>query len=185
MDWAKEVAYAVLNKKQQPSDVLSKIINDNQYETFLEVGSWEGKNMKRIVNNSPGLIKTWCIDPYKAIKTKDPSHIYQESQTHFDKTFEEAKRRNPTTIFIKDTSVRSAKLFKDESIDIVFIDAEHTYTALKQDLYAWLPKVKRGGTLSGHDFGPRFNCIIKAVIEEFGTKFTLHNGKVWSYKKKK
>lgn len=54
--------------------------------------------------------------------------------------------------------------FEDESLDFVFIDADHVYESVLKDLRAWYPKVKRGGILSGHDF----NWVgVERAVKEF------------------
>jgi hypothetical protein len=59
--------------------------------------------------------------------------------------------KNKSEIIIK-TSEEANILFEDESLDFVFIDANHTYDYVKQDLNLWYPKVKKGGIFSGHDY---------------------------------
>ena len=69
-------------------------------------------------------------------------------------------------------SVEMAKNVEDGSLDFVFIDADHRYEFAKADIGAWYPKVRDGGTISGHDFGDlRFPGVEKAVKEIFGTNF--------------
>ena len=52
---------------------------------------------------------------------------------------------------LRGDSVVMAKKVKDGSLDFVFIDADHRYEAVMQDLAAWVPKLKEGGMLCGHD----------------------------------
>ena len=54
---------------------------------------------------------------------------------------------------VRMSSVEAASLYADNSLDFVFIDAGHTYEDCFSDIQAWLPKVKAGGTLAGHDYG--------------------------------
>ena len=77
---------------------------------------------------------------------------------------------------IKEYSVRAADLFPDEYFDWIFIDANNSYSVIKDDLEAWLPKIKKGGFLCGHNYvlcdikGGRFG-VVPAVNE-----FVAHYG---------
>ena len=51
-------------------------------------------------------------------------------------------------------SIRAAPLFADRSVDIAFIDGDHSAQAVLHDLCAWHRKIKRGGVLAGHDMSP-------------------------------
>jgi len=63
-------------------------------------------------------------------------------------------------------SVTASRLFADASIDWVHLDARHDYASVKADIQAWLPKVKRGGWLSGDDYDElKWPEVVKAVGE--------------------
>jgi hypothetical protein len=91
--------------------------------------------------------------------------------------------------------------YPDEYFDVVFIDADHRYTAVKKDIQQWLMKVKKGGLLCGHDcdiiltnglqsiydkWGDRnwvgFHLgVAKAVSEEIPQAKKTETGVVWYY----
>lgn len=62
-----------------------------------------------------------------------------------------------------------AKTFADESIDLIYIDARHDYEACKEDLLTWIPKVKKGGWICGHDI--KIKGVFQAVNEVLGTHY--------------
>jgi predicted O-methyltransferase YrrM len=62
------------------------------------------------------------------------------------------------------TSAEAASELRDDSLDFVFVDAEHTHDAVTRDLAAWWPKVRPGGLLAGHDYA-HFEGVTAAVDE--------------------
>ncbi|CAD7943110.1 unnamed protein product [Amoebophrya sp. A25] len=54
--------------------------------------------------------------------------------------------------------------FEDESVDLVFIDADHRYDSTLEDIRLWYPKVRKGGVVGGHDFGNNPE-VTKAVLD--------------------
>jgi hypothetical protein len=69
---------------------------------------------------------------------------------------------------LRETSLSASTHFKDASLDFVFIDADHSYESVKADIDAWLPKVRHGGILAGHDYGaPLWPGVKQAVDERF------------------
>ncbi|MEZ6055077.1 MAG: class I SAM-dependent methyltransferase [Planctomycetaceae bacterium] len=53
---------------------------------------------------------------------------------------------------VRDYSVPAATKFADETFDWVYIDGDHSYSAVRDDLASWVPKLKRDGFILGHDF---------------------------------
>lgn len=80
---------------------------------------------------------------------------------------------------IKGYSTEVAKTILDGSLDWVYIDADHRYEAVKADLEAWFPKVRKGGVMSGHDYmnfvsrSPSGDYVygVKQAVKEFCKKY--------------
>lgn len=70
----------------------------------------------------------------------------------------------------------AAKLVPDNSLDFVFIDADHSYEGCKADILNWTPKVYRGGMVAGHDFGWP---TVKRAVEETGPVHLAAEDNVW------
>ena len=60
----------------------------------------------------------------------------------------------------------TAKAFNDESVDFVFIDADHRYNFVYADIRNWLPKVKPGGWLGGHDYNQEVELAVHHIFED-------------------
>jgi predicted O-methyltransferase YrrM len=73
---------------------------------------------------------------------------------------------------ITDTSHNAVANYKDESLDFVFIDGDHSYEGVKTDIIDWWPKVKPNGILSGDDYNyPGIPGVKRAVDELLGTSW--------------
>jgi len=84
---------------------------------------------------------------------------------------------------LKMTSLDAAKLYEDASLDFVFIDASHEYEDVKNDINAWLPKVKMGGVIAGHDYP--WESVAKAVHEVLADEIIRTNNICWAVIKTK
>ncbi len=63
--------------------------------------------------------------------------------------------------------------FPDQSIDIVYVDADHSYEGVTKDLELWTPKVKTGGIISGHDYDPTGSAWqeCRRAVDDYWSKF--------------
>jgi hypothetical protein len=71
---------------------------------------------------------------------------------------------------IRADSKAAAQAIPDSSLDLVFIDADHSYEGCRDDIKAYWPKVKAGGIISGHDYANddfRFGPMVKRAVDEF------------------
>ena len=139
---------------------------------FVEVGSWKGKStsfMAVEIANSGKNIEFLCVDHWEG--SEERAHKADEdvqAGTLFD-----AFNRNvePVKDYIKPlrmSSLEAAAQFEDDSLDFVYLDAAHDYENVKADIAAWLPKLKKGGTIAGDDYALPWVGVMKAVDEAFG-----------------
>jgi predicted O-methyltransferase YrrM len=90
-----------------------------------------------------------------------------------------AKAHKGATLIVDD-SVKAAGKIADGALDFVFIDGDHSYEGVKRDLAAWLPKVKPGGWLMGHDYGNKPDGGVKRAVDELGKPIELDCDHVWA-----
>ena len=142
-----------------------------------EIGVKEGRFSSYLLRKFPNLIMI-AVDP----------RISQlgESETYTDWDWESINNEYKANIepYIGRLaeysyySHEAAEMMENESLDFVFLDAQHDYQSVKRDIACWLPKVKKGGLMSGHDYDPnpeRNYGVIPAVNEKFGSVLTGRN----------
>lgn len=147
---------------------------------MIEVGSYVGKSaafMAVEIANSGKAIEFYCVDTWRM---EDVPGV-QGSGCTLPKFF-----RNLTPVIelvrpLNLPSVRAAKAFDDESVDFVFIDGDHSEESVRSDIEAWLPKVKQGGVIAGHDYTNNWPGVVAAVSQYF--KSPEGRGSCWFVRK--
>lgn len=147
----------------------------------VEIGTDHGKYAQQLLENIPGL-QLLCVDPYIAYTEGNEVHTQEE----VDKIYEEALKRvvQYRCEIVKITSMEAIKDIPDNCLDFVFIDGNHDYEHVKEDITEWSKKVKPGGIIAGHDYKEdKVNNygVIKAVNEymeenHISPWFVLHVG---------
>jgi quinol monooxygenase YgiN len=114
-----------------------------------EIGVESGEFSASLVKHNPGL-RLYCIDawkPYEAYR----NHV---GQPKFEQFYERAKARLAPhdCVIIRKLSMAAVKDFEDETLDFVYIDGNHDFQFVVNDLVEWAKKVKKGGVVAGHDY---------------------------------
>lgn len=171
-----------------------------------EVGSWKGFSTAVIAKTiKPFNGKLYAIDHWQGNEGV-PGHKNAKSEDVFS-----IFRRNMVELgvlgivnpMVMESSIAAA-VFKDNSLDLVFIDADHRYSNVKNDIEVWLPKVKKGGIICGHDCEEKYIrfgeytaeidkhkeqdviknvChpgVVKALYDLFQSNYEIYpNSKIW------
>lgn len=165
------------------------MISTKDYKIIVEVGAWKGHSISYLAKKFKEQNKDVTI---YAVDLFDDSPIFDSKDKEKLKPYRghlwdiynynlvEAGVRDMITD-IKSNSWEAAEQFEDHSLDFVYIDADHKYDSVKRDIIAWLPKVKNGGIISGHDY---YNAddVKKAVDELMGAVAINKESCTW-YKK--
>lgn len=159
-----------------------------------EVGVAEGKMSAMLLKTMPGLtlymIDRWS--EYSDEERKRDRHSKQPLLRQRDWDDKYRKARSVVSIYgerahlVRESSLEAVAHFDDEVFDFVFLDADHSYEGLKADIQAWLPKVKPGGYLCGHDYHNKANPkpgVDKAVDEAFGDVVKGDANSTWFVKR--
>lgn len=129
---------------------LAKWLKVLDFKVGVEVGVAEGRYSEILAYENPQM-KLYGVDPYIPYSGyKD--YVRQSTFNELENNAKERLSKYSNYEFIKDFSVEAAKRFEDGSLDFVYLDGNHTFKYVLEDLELWYPKVKSGGILAGHDF---------------------------------
>lgn len=128
-------------------------------KSVVEVGSWKGRSTKALLEACPGTV--YAVDNWKG-SPSDMSSAAAIGKDIYAEFFGNVGHYNNLEI-LRGDSVEMSKCFNGSMVDMVFIDAEHTYGAAKADIEAWLPKCKK--YICGHDYD--YAGVKRAVDEKF------------------
>jgi predicted O-methyltransferase YrrM len=145
----------------------------------VEVGVEKAIFSKQIAKHST---KLYCVDPYM----KYDGYRENVTQEKMDSFYARAQHvMTPYTHeFIREPSREAVKRFEDNSLDFVYIDANHSYESAKEDIMLWSQKVKEGGIVAGHDYLDTNGYGVKRAVDELYKDITIWNGDTspsWSY----
>lgn len=136
------------NMKKQKNHYTLKYIKEG--DICAEVGVWQGHLTAKILKHKPS--KLCLIDPWKSQDVI--GRCYSIKQEKMDKIYE-----NVLNEFGKFSNVEIYRefstnvSFSKQYFDWVYIDADHSYDAVKKDLEFYYPLMKKGGFLCGDDYG--------------------------------
>ena len=144
------------------------------FKVGAEIGVYKGEFSEKLAKSG---LKLYAIDPWKNYK----DFYNSRGQARMDFLYEHTQRvlaPYPNATIIRKSSMEAVEDFKDESLDFVYIDGNHEFRFIAEDLYEWAKKVKKGGIVSGHDYffvksGSNIDFwhvayVLKAYVGAFG-----------------
>ena len=144
---------------------LNKTASQLSDVVWVEVGSWAGRSLA-CVGASLQSGELIAVDRFSGCPGCSDYDTRIARRSLLEVIDGINQRPEVTARLIEVSSVEAAKAFDDESVDVVFIDGDHDYASVRDDLNAWLTKVKSGGIICGHD--GKYPTVISAVIEVIG-----------------
>lgn len=160
---------------------LAEHFRDLGFTKIAEIGVCTGRYSRILCDTIPEL-ELLAVDPYTPYAGYTD---FRRVGTH-DKNLSlarEALSGFPKATLVLNFGHEAAKWIADWSLDAVFIDGNHQYEAVKQDIADWSPKVRTGGILSGHDyydFASGRGGVVQAVDEFAAAKGLTVNSTGWT-----
>jgi hypothetical protein len=131
-------------------DDLAVIFHELGFREGVEIGVKEGDYSEVLLRSNPGLhlrsVDPWLVrDGYRDRRGQDVFDRYEAKAR-------QVLAKYPGSEIVKGFSVDVARSLPDGIVDFVYIDGHHSFQAATNDIAEWLPKIRPGGIISGHDY---------------------------------
>ena len=137
-------------------DEFPEFLNECELKgTGAEIGVQNGSYSEKLLDNWNGAC-LFSIDAWKQFKESDYKDVANVSNwehlKNYAATCMKLRRFGERSIIWRMTSEEAASIIPNQTLDFCYIDADHSYDGVIQDLELWIPKIKEGGIICGHDF---------------------------------
>ena len=160
-----------------------KPVNDKP-PIWVEIGTWCGKSMLPIVSVLPQSSVFVSIDIWQGGYVPEKHNWSKAPPLMFEDIYFTAVRIRPDIriVTFRMDSVSACKWFEDRSVSAVFVDANHSYEACKEDIRSWGQKLHPTGLLSGHDYNTTSWPGVVQAVDEYDPERKLPAGSIWHVK---
>lgn len=160
---------------------------------FAEVGVLFGRSTacfaircreaeKEIEQHAIDTFRGTTTEPCRSVQAAMMASVNLGTEVSFLDYFAANMRKTRTMVAVHEgESITKADDFADNSLDAIYIDGDHTYDGVFNDLNAYLRKVKPGGVICGDDYGVDFKGVTDAVNAFFGKDKVRQQGRCWIY----
>jgi hypothetical protein len=133
--------------------------------TIAEVGVFQG-DFSKLIYKFLSPKELHLIDIFEGNACSGDKNGNNVVHTNLSHEFNKLKNyfKDNNSIFLHKGKSENVLLhFPDDYFDVIYIDGDHSYDGVSKDLTLAKAKVKKGGIISGHDYGPQFLSVIYAV----------------------
>ena len=176
----------MLGEKEE--NILIYLIKKYNVRIMAEIGIWKSYTLKSILKSDCNKVlqEYWAVDQWKVL---GPEHLHmgRVTQEEWDGLYYNSCSCMPffkQLRVLKLNSEKASLLFNNRFFpggyfDLVFLDASHFYEDVLRDIKLWVPLIKKGGIISGHDYkiNTKKNHRVKTAVDEYfgNTNVTVIN----------
>ena len=137
-------------------DFWINFINILGVQNFAEIGIFRGDFAEKMLRNCECLEKYYMIDPWRNLDAWDkPANANNETlELLMQKSLEKTAFARDRRIVLRGKTTEVIDAIPDDSLELAYIDGDHTLKGITIDLIRTFPKIKTGGYVGGDDFCP-------------------------------
>lgn len=158
-------------------ELWDRLLRASGARAVAEVGVFRGEFAAQLLDGNPGIERYVMIDPWRRLsqwnkpmnaRTDDFDAVFRDAM---ERTAHHADRR----MVLRGTTSEVSGRLADDSLDVAYVDGDHTLRGITIDLLRMWPKVKSGGWIGGDDFCPSIwqhpGCFEPTLVFPFAVHF--------------
>lgn len=155
------------------------------FKAGVEIGTYKGIYTEILAKSG---LQIYTVDPWLSYPDYPYYTSREQNQKLLDAQYEESRNRltpYPNCTIIRKTSMDAAENFEDGSLDFVYIDGNHSFKYVAEDICEWSKKIRKGGVISGHDYiySNPLNFHVRHVVDAYVQAYAIQ--KFWVLGRKK
>jgi hypothetical protein len=143
---------------------LPKYFKSLGFKVGVEIGVYKGEFTELFLKEG---IFVYAIDPWIAYSEQSR----QERQDFLYRHTLRELKKYPNCKILRKSSMEAVNEFDDCSLDFVFIDGDHSFKSIADDISEWEKKVKKGGVVAGHDYSGQSSQYVPYVVDAYAKAF--------------
>ena len=161
------------------TELLAKLFGDDVKIVGAEIGVHTGKNSRRMLDRMQNLTLS-CVDMWDLHAIRENVKYYTRTKGKISKKMKDIEyglkchdaAKEALVEFVdrchilRASSKEAAEMYDDNYFDFVYVDACHKYKECKRDILTWIPKVKSGGYICGHDWNSKRHKGVRKAVKE-------------------
>ena len=164
-------------------DWIESMVKRHGWTRGAELGLCNGDTFLHLLDRCPNLTMIG-VDLWEAQPSNDgpENYVGKDHKGREARVRSGAERHGGRAIIIKDWTLNAANQIDNDSLDFVFIDADHSEDGVRADILAWLPKIKDSGWILGHDIDWP---TVRSVVDELLPGYVIGSENTWGISKER
>src|SRR5260221_7793464 len=137
-------------------DLWVQIARDIAAHGFMEIGVWTGVFAAHLLGECPAIARYFMVDPWRHLECWNKP--FNVDAAAFEAVHAEAMARTAFAgarrVVLRGTTTEVIDRVSDGTLDLVYVDGDHTLRGIAIDLICAYPKLRPGGVLGGDDYTP-------------------------------
>ena len=142
------------SEARKRADFWVSFVNGAAASHVAEIGVYRGAFAARLLRDCPSIAIYYMVDPWRHLADwNKPANADDDIfERFYRETLERSEAYAERRVVLRGTTTETIDRIPDDSLDLAYVDGDHTLRGVTIDLINLFPKVRIGGWIGGDDF---------------------------------